>query len=283
MPSSPVLSPIEYVCILHPHLLDLILHELSASSSAYLLAVLGLFENENWRRTREQFTSPLRDIPEHADEIFSATERGDTVLLVGQDLNRLRLRLIDPLLYWRSYPSGKAKDEKPLRIGLVFGTRPCSQSFIAWSISQDWEQSRFINESNIRIVCLTDCSAAHGNTPHLRLCPIQSELRNPDDMMGGFHECDDASPGALTSLSSPRRSKSRNVSACLPYLNLRSGKYGISDNLRKGSGWENILLYIEFYCAGSRRGVCNGRMRNIEIISPWHVILSSGPTQMQSG
>lgn len=112
---------LERTCLTRPHVLDAILDNLSASESAYLLAVLGLLSNEHWETTRKKYVDPMRDIPEYAPWIKDMMSHGHRVYLISNDLHRWMMRLQYPLLYWKQYQTGTGSlwDEEPLKIWIA--------------------------------------------------------------------------------------------------------------------------------------------------------------------
>lgn len=109
--------------ILHYHLIEQIISNLSASDAACFLAVNRLLRDPGMATLKGKYVTILRDIPEYADWLRTVLSKGHRAFLIGRDLDQLMMRLEDPLVYWQKYCGPSAWDQKPLRLWLAVMVR----------------------------------------------------------------------------------------------------------------------------------------------------------------
>ncbi|KAK7924659.1 hypothetical protein PG985_006713 [Apiospora marii] len=90
-------SRLEDACIRCYPVLTAILTYLSGSDAALLLAVVGLYYNEEWAGIRTKFVCLQRDVPEHSQWIDTMVSKGHKAFFVGGDLDDWAARLRYPL------------------------------------------------------------------------------------------------------------------------------------------------------------------------------------------
>ena len=108
---------LQRLCAALPHFTEGVLNYLSGSEAASFLAALNILGDKEWKRTRDQFVSFLRDVPEHSPWIEGLMSKGHKVFFVGRDVTIWKKRLEDPVGYWKEHSD--PWNEEPLKVWIA--------------------------------------------------------------------------------------------------------------------------------------------------------------------
>ena len=257
-----------------------ILSYLSASDASAFLSVTRLKGVSGMEGTIERYTSICRDLPEHADWINLMMAKGHTVLLAGSDIEKLKMRIDNPVSYW-----GKGMGRDKLRLWLAVRAFEADAQLlerrrvnpraryvidgyngdVEWS--QDsfdtsshvlstniiplpeppprdgyWIKTRLPNENKIEIVYTRQVGRC-GQLPVVRLCPAVREDGWRNHIITGPHtvlRCDRNAPG-MTLVEKTGFGKRRYK---LPYFDMRAKKNPYSPKISREVPEGDLCEYV---------------------------------------
>lgn len=83
----------------YPHLTEMILDDLDASTVAYVLDILGILEKCPYAT---KYLNPLRDFGGSVELLKQTEAEGFTALLIGPKLDLITKRIAHPRIYWEA-------------------------------------------------------------------------------------------------------------------------------------------------------------------------------------
>ncbi|KAG9252908.1 uncharacterized protein F5Z01DRAFT_659790 [Emericellopsis atlantica] len=118
-----------------------------------------------------------------------------------------------------------------------------------------WRRLTKPNLNNIRVVWADFPDSSEHSTPRVTICPIQGNLRTPNDAMNGNHfrqslSCLRLPPGAVCEISHTRK-----ICPSMPYIDLGNGKLQecqLIDPLDKSREKHKFAILINFSCYGAQ-------------------------------